>query len=69
MVTHPVIGGHQLSVQTEITGISHMQFALLPFFFSDVNTDRKLPLYFKFKNIPKGGFTRVINMSYQEHKY
>ena len=38
MVTHPVIVGYQLSVQSEIIRISHMQFALLPLFQHEQDT-------------------------------
>ena len=60
MITHSVIGDFQLSVQSE----KNLNFlnAVCPFTFVilDVNTDRKLPLYFKSKSTLKVCFVRVI---------
>ena len=39
------------------------------FVISAVNTDRKLPLYFKPQNTLNVCYVRVINISYQEHSY
>ena len=68
MVTHPVIGGYQLSVQSE-KNLNCLHAVCITSVISDVNTDRKLPLYFKPQNKLKVSYVRMMNISYQEHSY
>ena len=53
LVTHPVIGGYQLLVQSEIIWISHMQFASLPLFQMKALTGNPSSISNPFKHIER----------------